>query len=333
MRAGTIPDRNYWGVRKDLAGSYRREAENVERTDSMTPAEQTAKGEERVALNEQSIKETQKVLADWNLSPGSDKQANEIAWALQDMGWALLDSGYSLGWGEGYTATDRTKIDGYKASMDSLQTSLNSTAWKDVDEGKPRANFDRITGLFYREYGYWMGLDGLARDGYFDLALGFFNKVLATDSPADNDAYGDSLQTAAQIYFEKARISELATETRVADFKKAHTMTENLIVNPRLNVNRVAKGLINLGWAYHDLNGLNSVDPYQLGGLGITGLNADGQHPDDWKTVVQFYVQAIADHSGNYSQISEGWIYKEAWKLMNIIDPTGYPIDPSPTAG
>jgi tetratricopeptide (TPR) repeat protein len=320
---GTISDQSYWDISKDLAMSYRREAENVEQ--SGDSAARVAAGATKIALEEKAIAQFDILLSEWADKPGTSDQANTLGWGLQDYAWSILDIGYALGWGDDYSAADVTKLDGLTQDMAALWTKATSSPWKDANSGANRACIARTEGQWYREQGNWRNIqDRVSKRPYLDKALSFYESAI-NNAGAEEDTLADCKQGEVWIYLELARDSSiLDTSARIGDFNKAIDLTNALIVDPDVDINYSANAAVNLSQAYRDLHGLNSEDSSQLGGLGILGLNADGNSPDDWKSVVQYYVKAIADHSDNYSQLNYKWEYQEAWRLMHQIDPDNY---------
>lgn len=312
MDARKISQDRYWSIRRDLAVSYRREAENLHESSDMPQSQALALATKRVALNQDSVAAIDALVTAWKAKPGNLDQAKDVAWALVEEGWAILDSAWTLGWRNGYSTTDQATIKGWSDKVEAVAGTLK-TDFPAVGEGKALASISRIRGEWYSQLAYWFSLAYSSTDALSYRATAWDSYEAAVQSVvADGDTLGASLRGQVDLLLEKAWY-ETDVGVRKAAFEQAFDLTAKLIVNPEVSIWAPANAALSLSRAYLELHGAYSTDPSQLGGLGVIGM--DGFN--GWRTSVKLLLEPIVKKEGNYAELQDDWLIQEAKRLLD----------------
>lgn len=323
MDQGTVPDQARWWALKQLASSYRDEAQNVGNGLNDTQRASTTIMNKRFDLYRAHLREVQALYDIWKVKgQGNTKADNHTAWALNDAAWSYLDMFDVRGWDHtqstngdnGYSPADWTEMQALHTELDTLKAQiLGHSALSEVDGGQTVTRLYRVLGHWYENWANRLpgGTLWSERAGQLTKAMDYYDLVIGNPASTMDD-YGAALKAEVSV---KSQYARNATDlvVRKAAFLRALDLMDQIIVSPRVYINQVAWSCITVAQLYRDLHSSYYRDPNQLGGLGLPDMDGLGA----WQTVVVSLMDPIVKHEANYGKLDDGGAMNEASRLLS----------------
>jgi len=213
----------------------------------------------------------------------------------------------------GLSADDWSAIDGYLTRLKAIQSDVSLYS-ELAEEGQTIAGLARIFGDIYVNCAGRLDVnaDYSERKAYYDMALASFGDAI-DNTGCSSDDLAASMRECVLIKIDYASNLD-ALADRITAFEEGLDLTLTLIANPDAYIEAVAGACVYLAQGYRDLH-------EAFAGQGVTGM----EETDSWQTSIQFFVQAIADHTDNYAELGDGWEWETAYDLMSELDSDAYP--------